>query len=143
MECTMETKRTANCLVIRLDPGEELINSLLTACQEHDIHCAQITGIGAAKKITCGVFDPKTREYHSEKFKGIFEITSLNGTITTMDGGLYPHIHVTFADEKYKVHGGHLNKCVISATAEIVLMILDLEIDRQASQEVGLNLFRF
>ncbi|MEY8467892.1 PPC domain-containing DNA-binding protein [Faecalibaculum rodentium] len=139
----METKRTANCLVIRLDPGEELINSLLTACQEHDIHCAQITGIGAAKKITCGVFDPKTREYHSEKFKGIFEITSLNGTITTMDGGLYPHIHVTFADEKYKVHGGHLNKCVISATAEIVLMILDLEIDRQASQEVGLNLFRF
>lgn len=139
----METKRTANCLVIRLDPGEELINSLLTACQEHDIHCAQITGIGAAKKITCGVFNPKTREYHSEKFKGIFEITSLNGTITTMDGGLYPHIHVTFADEKYKVHGGHLNKCVISATAEIVLMILDLEIDRQASQEVGLNLFRF
>ncbi len=102
----METKRTANCLVIRLDPGEELINSLLTACQEHDIHCAQITGIGAAKKITCGVFDPKTREYHSEKFKGIFEITSLNGTITTMDGGLYPHIHVTFADEKYKVRGG-------------------------------------
>ena len=139
----METKRTANCLVIRLDPGEELINSLLTACQEHDIHFAQITGIGAAKKITCGVFDPKTREYHSEKFKGIFEITSLNGTITTMDGGLYPHIHVTFADEKYKVRGGHLNKCVISATAEIVLMILDLEIDRQASQEVGLNLFRF
>ncbi len=139
----METKRTANCLVIRLDPGEELINSLLTACQEHDIHCAQITGIGAAKKITCGVFDTKTREYHSEKFKGIFEITSLNGTITTMDGGLYPHIHVTFADEKYKVRGGHLNKCVISATAEIVLMILDLEIDRQASQEVGLNLFRF
>ncbi len=56
---------------------------------------------------------------------------------------MYPHIHVTFADEKYKVHGGHLNKCVISATAEIVLMILDLEIDRQASQEVGLNLFRF
>lgn len=139
----METKRTANCLVIRLDPGEELINSLLTACQEHDIHCAQVTGIGAARKITCGVFDPETREYHSEKFKGIFEITSLNGTITTMDGGLYPHIHVTFADQKYKVRGGHLNKCVISATAEIVLMILDLEIDRQASQEVGLNLFQF
>ncbi len=139
----METKRTANCLVIRLDPWEELINSLLTACQEHDIHCAQVTGIGAARKITCGIFDPETKVYHSEKFKGIFEITSLNGTITTMDGGLYPHIHVTFADEKYKVRGGHLNKCVISATAEIVLMILDLEIDRQASQEVGLNLFRF
>lgn len=139
----METKRTANCLVIRLDPGEELINSLLTACQEHDIHCAQVTGIGAAREITCGVFDPETKVYHSEKFKGIFEITSLNGTITTMDGGLYPHIHVTFADEKYKVRGGHLNKCVISVTAEIVLMILDLEIDRQASQEVGLNLFRF
>lgn len=139
----METKRTANCLVIRLDPGEELINSLLTACQEHDIHCAQITGIGAAKKITCGVFDPKTREYHSEKFKGIFEITSLNGTITTMDGGLYPHIHVTFADEKYKVRGGHLNKCVISATAEIVLTILDMNIDRENSKEIGLNLFQF
>lgn len=139
----METKRTANCLVIRLDPGEELINSLLTACQEHDIHCAQVTGIGAARKITCGVFDPETKIYHSEKFKGIFEITSLNGTITTMDGGLYPHIHVTFADEKYKVRGGHLNKCVISATAEIVLTILDMNIDRENSKEIGLNLFQF
>lgn len=127
----METKLAQNSLVIRLDPGEELIESLLTACQVQNVHCAQVTVIGAAKKITCGVFNPKTKEYHSRKFKGIFEITSLNGTITTMDGGLYPHLHITFADEDYKVRGGHLNKCVISATAEIVLTILDMNIDRE------------
>ncbi|WP_294731425.1 PPC domain-containing DNA-binding protein [uncultured Faecalibaculum sp.] len=139
----METKLAQNSLVIRLDPGEELIECLLTACQVQNIHCAQVTGIGAAKKITCGVFNPKTKEYHSRKFKGIFEITSLNGTVTTMDGGLYPHLHITFADEDYKVRGGHLNKCVISATAEIVLTILDMNIDRENSKEIGLNLFKF
>ncbi|WP_297566353.1 PPC domain-containing DNA-binding protein [uncultured Faecalibaculum sp.] len=139
----METKLAQNSLVIRLDPGEELIESLLTACQVQNVHCAQVTVIGAAKKITCGVFNPKTKEYHSRKFKGIFEITSLNGTITTMDGGLYPHLHITFADEDYKVRGGHLNKCVISATAEIVLTILDMNIDRENSKEIGLNLFKF
>lgn len=139
----METKLAQNSLVIRLDPGSELIESLLTACQVQNVHCAQVTVIGAAKKITCGVFNPKTKEYHSRKFKGIFEITSLNGTITTMDGGLYPHLHITFADEDYKVRGGHLNKCVISATAEIVLTILDMNIDRENSKEIGLNLFKF
>ena len=139
----METKLAQNSLVIRLDPGEELIESLLTACQVQNVHCAQVPVIGAAKKITCGVFNPKTKEYHSRKFKGIFEITSLNGTITTMDGGLYPHLHITFADEDYKVRGGHLNKCVISATAEIVLTILDMNIDRENSKEIGLNLFKF
>ena len=139
----METKRTENFLVIRLDPQEELIESLLTACQEQNISCAQVSAIGAARKITCGVFDPKTKEYHSKKFKGVYEITSISGTITTMNGGLYPHLHITFADDEYKVRGGHLNKCVISATAEIILTLLDTGIDRKSSSEIGLNLFDF
>lgn len=36
-----------------------------------------------------------------------------------------------------------MNKAVISATAEIVVTLLEGEIDREYSEAVGLNLVRF
>ena len=41
------------------------------------------------------------------------------------------------------VHGGHLNRAIISATAEIQIQVIDGEIGREFSQEIGLNLFKF
>ena len=41
------------------------------------------------------------------------------------------------------VFGGHLNRCVISATCEMVINVIDGEVDREFNEEVGLNTFRF
>ena len=42
-----------------------------------------------------------------------------------------------------EVHAGHLTSCTISATLELFLQVWDGQVDRQFSDQVGLNLFRF
>ena len=76
------------------------------------------------------------------EFKGAFEIVSLTGTINTMDGQFYTHIHMSAGNDKGEVFGGHLNRAMVSATCEMIVTVIDGEIDRYADPDVGLNLFK-
>ena len=40
-------------------------------------------------------------------------------------------------------HAGHLNAAVVSATCELVIDVIDGEVGREFSDEIGLNLFKF
>ncbi len=71
------------------------------------------------------------------------EITSLMGNISTQERDVYLHLHATLAGSSHQVVGGHLNSAVISATGEIVIDVIDGNVDRKFSQEIGLNLFEF
>ena len=68
---------------------------------------------------------------------------SLTGTISTMNGAYYAHLHMSVGNEQGMVFGGHLNRAQISATCEMVITLIDGTVDRAFSEEVGLNLFRF
>ena len=68
---------------------------------------------------------------------------SLNGTINTMDGDFYSHLHMSAGNEKGQVFGGHLNRAIVSATCEMVITILDGTVDRKFDPDIGLNLFDF
>ena len=100
-------------------------------------------GHGAINDFTAGVYNTVTKEYHSIQFQGAYEIVSLTGTVTRKDGDVYLHLHIAAGDEEGLVHGGHLNRAIISATAEIQIQVIDGEIGREFSEEIGLNLFKF
>ncbi len=68
---------------------------------------------------------------------------SLTGTINTMNGEFYTHIHMSAGNDKGEVFGGHLNKAVVSATCEMVIDVIDGSVDRKYDEETGLNVFRF
>ncbi len=139
----MEYRRFQDTIFLRLDPEEEICERLLAVAEAEDIRLAQISGLGAVKSFTTGVFDTSEKKYYANDFSGPYEITSLTGTLTRMDGKPYLHVHMSAGDGAGKVVGGHLNRAVISATAEIVIRIADGEVDREFSGKVGLNLFRF
>ena len=139
----MEYRRTDSVCIIRMDPGEELVEQLKLVCQQEHIRLAAVQGLGAVNDFTVGVFDPAAKEYHANHFQGTYEIVSLTGTVSTMHGEYYSHLHMSAGDGQGHVMGGHLNRAVISATAEVVVTVLPGEVDRAFSETVGLNLFKF
>ena len=139
----MEYRRFENVCVVRLDPGEEILEQVKAVSLRENIQLATVQGLGAVFEITVGVFDTAAKEYHANHFQGSYEIVSLTGTISTMNGEYYCHLHLSAGDAQGHVVGGHLNEARISATAELVITILPGTVDRAFSPEVGLNLFRF
>ena len=139
----MEFKRFENDYVVRLNKGENVIESLKKLCKEENIKLAEITGLGASDKVEIGVFNINTKEYKTKVFEGMFEITSLVGNATRKDGEVYLHIHINFGDAEGNVYGGHLVDSNISATSEIIVRKINGEVGRKLSEEIGLNLLSF
>ena len=139
----MEYRRFEHVCVVRLDPGEEILEQVKAVSLREGIRLATVQGLGAVNEITVGVFDTASKEYHANHFHGSYEIVSLTGTISTLDGAYYCHLHMSAGDDRGHVVGGHLNEARVSATAELVITILPGTVDRAFSPEIGLNLLRF
>lgn len=138
----MEYTAGGDALVIRLSKGEEVVASIKEVAAKENIRSAVITGIGAVDFAKVGVFLARQKTYVAEELSGDMEITSLSGSVTRMDGAPYIHIHATLAGEK-GVFGGHLNEAYVSATLEVILISVNIPIDRKYDTETGLNLMKF
>ena len=139
----MEYRKFGNQYVVRLDKGEEVVEEITKVCEEAGIRTGVISGLGAAKVIESGFFDPYGQRFQKEHCEGIFEVTSLVGNITRKDGDVYLHIHITYSDDSGRVYGGHLAKCVVSATGEIFITEIDGDVQRRFDDAIGLNLLEF
>lgn len=139
----MEYRRFNNTIVLRIDKGEEILESIKSLALKENIKLANVNALGAVGEFTVGVFKTQEKKYYSNEFKGDFEIVSLTGTINTMNGEFYSHLHMSAGDDKGQVFGGHLNKAIVSATCEMIINIIDGTVDREYNEEIGLNLFKF
>ena len=139
----MEYRRFGNTIVARIDRGEEILAAVKEIAGAEHIQLASVSALGATNDFTVGVYNVDEKQYHANDFKGNFEIVSLTGTINTMDGEFYTHLHMSAGDEKGQVFGGHLNRAVVSAVCEMVITVIDGVVDRRFSEEIGLNLCRF
>jgi len=136
----MKFKKFGNKWVVRIDKGEEIVQTLKKFCQENKIKLGIINGIGALNKATIGLFETKTKEYHTKELAGDYEIINLTGNISTMNKEAYLHLHITLADKNQHAYGGHLSYGIISGTGEILIEEIEGEIERKFNKEVGLNL---
>mgnify|MGYP002521228190 FL=1 len=139
----MEYRKFGNTLVVRIDKGEEILESVKVLAEKENIKLASIQALGAINDFTVGVLDTATRQYRSNSFTGAYEIVSLTGTINTKNDAFYCHLHLAAGNDKGSVFGGHLNRAVVSATCEMIVTLIDGRVDREFSDEIGLNLFKF
>ena len=139
----MEYRKFDNTYLIRLERGEEIIDQLEQFAAAEGVKLATVQAIGAVGEFTVGAYDTAEKQYHSNEFRGIYEIVSLLGTITTKDGAFYAHLHMCAADETGRAVGGHLNRAVISATCEMAVTPLPGTVERRFDEATGLNLFAF
>ncbi len=139
----MEYRKFGNTVMARADRGEEILESIKRIALAENIKLASVSALGAVDDFTVGVYNVAEKKYYANTFSGSFEIVSLTGTINTMNGAFYTHLHMSAGNDKGEVFGGHLNRAVVSATCEMVVEVLDGTVDRQYDPVTGLNLFKF
>ena len=136
----MRSKKFGNKWVVRIDKGEEIVETIKLICKKNKIKLGTVNGIGGIEKVIVGAFKAKTKEYFSQELIGDYEIASLIGNISTMKGETYLHLHITITDSKNNAFGGHLNSAMISTTGEFIIEEIKGNIGRKYNDEVKLNL---
>lgn len=126
--------------ILKLERGEEVVESITSFAKQEGIDNALVSAIGAVDKITLGFYELKTKSYHWRDFTGDLEVTSLTGNITLLEGSPFLHAHLTIADENLNSFGGHLKEARVGVTLEVIIEKLDSNISRKMDREIGLNL---
>ena len=90
----MEYRRFDQTVIARIDRGEEILEQVEKIAAREQIKLASVQALGAIDSFTAGVFKTREKKYLSNDFEGSFEIVSLTGTINTMDGKFYSHLHI-------------------------------------------------
>ena len=139
----MQYKRFGNTCMVRIDLGEDIVESLKKLCEDEQIRLGRVEAIGATDHAVIGVYDLAKKEYYPEKIDGFMEIASLNGSITAMDGKPYIHLHTVLADQQHVIHGGHVLEMRVGATCEMFVTVLEGEVTRQKEEAIGINLWTF
>ena len=139
----MQYKKYGSTCMIRIDPGEDIVECLKKLCEDEHILLGRVEAIGAADHAVIGIYDLVKKEYYPEKIDEFMEITSLNGSITAMDGKPYIHLHATLADRHHVIHGGHVLEMRVGATCEMFVTVLDGEVKRRKDEGLGINLWTF
>ena len=124
--------------VLRLFPGEELIETLTKFCQEHNILGGWISGLGGSHNVVFGHYNESTHTYTPFAFDNeseLKEITNITGNVSAEK----LHIHITIGDHNGLAHTGHLMKCVANPTLEIFLTTFP-EMHRKLDEPSGLAL---
>lgn len=120
----MEYKKLNGEYYLRLDPDDEILESIAKVCESEKIFGGHFQGIGACGEITISTYSPQEKIFTLHNFSGHFEIVSLLGNITKTDKiNLHAHANFSYADANNQLAsvGGHLRRAVINYTAEIIL----------------------
>lgn len=139
----MEYSKKENLIIARIDKGEEIASCIKKICEDEHLLSGVVSGIGALGQVELGHFNSDTKQYKTKLFNGQFEIASLVGNISRMDGVPYLHLHAVIANDAFKTYGGHFSKGVVSATAEISIVTGSNDIGRVFNEHIGLNLIKF
>lgn len=138
----MQYKRMKDTYAVRLDVGEEVMESLKKLAEAERIRAAEVSAIGATDWAVVGVFDREAGAYRKEELNRFMEITSLMGNITEMDGKPYIHLHAMLADQDHGIHGGHVIEMRVGLTCEMFVRVMEGAIEREHSDELGINLWK-
>lgn len=139
----MDYRRFGDKIIARIDRTEEVHEKLKEIALKENIKLASVYGLGATDDFTIGIFSVSKKDYKERNFKGEFEILSIIGSISTLDGEYYPHIHISASNGDGNVFGGHMKSAKISVTCELTINIIDGIVERQKDPETGINIYKF
>ncbi|HLJ59229.1 MAG TPA: PPC domain-containing DNA-binding protein [bacterium] len=136
----MDAQRFGRCRVMRLDPGDEIMATLLDFATHEGLGGATVHGIGAFSRVGLRYFDIKEKRYKTRTLDEQVEVVSLLGSIGLDRNGPVIHIHASVSDAQTCTHSGHLSEGIVRPTLELFLTMLDGELRRKKDPDTGLEL---
>lgn len=135
----MKAQATRFGWMLRLDTGEEIVQSLRAFAEQYGIRAGIISGLGACGETDLGFFVRSTGEYVTRRFEGEHEIGSLTGNFSELEGKPFPHCHAVIAGEDMVAHTGHLFRGIVTVTCEVTI-VTDPEVLRRVKRpDLGFN----
>ncbi|MFX1487728.1 MAG: PPC domain-containing DNA-binding protein [Promethearchaeota archaeon] len=135
---------TINRIIVgKVEPDEDLIESIIQMIKKHNIKSGLVNCIGALKQFTIGYFDINSREYLSKTFNEYIELISCIGNISFMDDKPVVHLHISIGRRDYTMIAGHLiQPSIVSITGEVYILEIDRTLERSRDPQFGLSLLK-
>lgn len=130
-------------ILLRLDPGNEVISSIIRYSEQERLAGGSITALGAVRDATIGWFLPDKKDYQKREVRNVTELVGATGTLAWYEGKPLPHLHVVLASEDGAVHAGHLFQATVAATCEVTILVSENRLQRAHNSDVGLSLLDF
>ena len=128
-------------IVGKIEPDEDIIESIIEMIKKHNIKSGLINCIGALKKFTIGYFDFDSKEYLTKSFNEYVELVSCMGNISFKDGEPVVHLHISIGKKDFTILGGHLvQPSIVSITGEVYIFEIDKKLIRTEDPQFGLSL---
>ena len=135
----MQVQRTRYGYGVRIESGEEIIASLTAFARRENVRAGLISGLGAVGECELGYFVRPTREYVRRTFSGEYEIGSLTGNFSELDGQPFPHCHAVIAGADLVAFTGHLFRGVVTVTCEVQVVTDPGVFRRVRRADLGFN----
>lgn len=131
MEDLMNYTCTGNDIMLRVDRGEKVMESIGKVAEKENIKAGFVSGIGAVDQAELSYFEVEKDGYNTVNFEEDFEVLSLNGTLSYVDNKPHQHVHMILGREDFSTIGGHLQEATVSITLEVHITVLDTEVNRK------------
>lgn len=136
----MEFAQLGRQYVLRLDPGEEVMATLLDFVGREKIGGGYFVAFGAFSRVRLCYFDVVARQYTAHDVDQQVEVVSLLGNVACADSRPIIHMHAAVSDAQSRTYSGHVGEGVVQPTLEVFLTTLEGEIRRARDPATGLEL---
>lgn len=135
----MRSRAVAGGFLVRLDRGEEVIETLTVFAARRKIACAFLQGIGAVEKTEIGYFDLARKRYRRRAVSPVAEVVGFGGNISILEGRPFIHAHIIIVGPDHRVTGGHLFSATVAITLEVYVRVVRGRLVRQHDPTTGFN----
>jgi predicted DNA-binding protein with PD1-like motif len=128
-------------IAVRLEKGEEVIESLAKTCTEKGVKSGLIFGIGALGKCTLYASrSAEALEPGAKELEEPLEIASATGNVTEKDKTPFIHLHVVLGRADHSSLAGHLKSGTVSLTGEFWILECSGVIPRKRDEILRMDL---
>jgi predicted DNA-binding protein with PD1-like motif len=116
--------------VLRLDPGEDVLDAIRHMAEKEKITAGTVTGLGSVDVVTLGFLDPTEHAYVKRRFEERMEVASLSGSLS-MDGErVHVHLHAVVSPREFLAYAGHVHDAKVGAVLEVFVTSLPGRLER-------------